>query len=292
MNIKDLFNKKKAVISFEIFPPKLTSPIEKIYETLHSLRGLMPDYISITYGAGGTVKSNRTVELASLVKNKYDIEPLAHLTSIHANKKDIHDILNELKEKNIKNILALRGDVKEGYPLSKDFQYASDLIEFISEIGGFNISAACYPEGHFESANLDKDLDKLKIKVDKGVTHLNSQLFFDNDDFYNFLEKTRKKGIKVPIQAGIMPIIKKKQIERMVSLSGVKLPTKFTKLIAKYGNNDDAMRAAGVAYATEQIIDLLANDVQGIHLYIMNNASLAKDITKNISSVLEGINRE
>ncbi|MDI9487634.1 MAG: methylenetetrahydrofolate reductase [NAD(P)H] [Bacillota bacterium] len=292
MNIKDLFVKKKAVVSFEIFPPKATSPIEKIYDTLEALRGLMPDYISITYGAGGSVISNRTVELASLVKNKYKIEPLAHLTAIHSSKEDILHLLNELKEKNINNILALRGDIKEGHPVSKDFRYASDLVKFILQNGNFNISGACYPEGHFESANLDKDLDFLKKKVDSGVTHLNTQLFFDNQDFYCFLEKARKKGINVPIQAGIMPIVKKKQIENIVFLSGVKLPSKFSKLIAKYGHDDEMMRAAGVEYATEQIIDLLKNNVQGIHLYIMNNAQLAKDIIKNISHLLEGINRE
>jgi methylenetetrahydrofolate reductase (NADPH) len=292
MRINHLFKEKKAVLSFEIFPPKITSPIETIYGTLEALSGLSPDYISITYGAGGASSNNRTLELASLVKNKYGIESLAHLTAIHSDKAGVLAFLEKMHQQGLENILALRGDKREGFEVSKDFRYASDLVQFIKQNGTFSISGACYSEGHFESASLDEDLQNLKIKVDSGVTHLNSQLFFDNDSFYKFIEKARRIGINVPIQAGIMPIINKRQIERTVSLSGGAFPTKFSKLIARYGDNDEAMRAAGIAYATEQIIDLLANDAEGIHLYIMNNATVARQITDNIAGVLKGTNGE
>lgn len=290
MNIDRLFKEKKAVFSFEIFPPKLTSPIETVYGTLDALSGLRPDYISITYGAGGAARNNRTLELASLVKNKYGIESLAHLTAIHSDKKGVLEFLAGMKHNGLENILALRGDKRDDLELSKDFRYASDLVRFIKQNGDFHISGACYPDGHFESPSLENDLQNLKIKVESGVTHLNTQLFFDNESFYKFIEKVRRLGINIPIQAGIMPIISKRQIERTVSLTGGSLPAKFSKLVARYGDNDEAMRAAGIAYATDQIINLLTNDVEGIHLYIMNNAGVARQITDNVSDILKGIN--
>lgn len=290
MNIDRFFKEKKAVFSFEIFPPKQTAPIETIYGTLEALSGLRPDYISITYGAGGALRNNRTLELASLVKNKYGIESLAHLTAIHSDKQGVLEFLTSMKDSGLENILALRGDKREDLELSKDFKYASDLVHFIKQNGDFHISGACYPDGHFESPGVDDDIQNLKIKVDSGVTHLNTQLFFDNDSFYRFIDKVRRLGITIPIQAGIMPIISKRQIERTVSLTGGSLPAKFSKLVARYGDNDEAMRAAGIAYATEQIIDLLTNDVEGIHLYIMNNAAVAHKITDNVSDILKGIN--
>lgn len=287
MLINDLFRQNKPVYSFEIFPPKPTSPVETIYGTLEALSGLRPDYISITYGAGGSDSSSRTIELANLLKNKYNIPSLAHITAIHSTKEDITNFLNQMKKNNLNNLLALRGDKREGFAESKDFRYASDLVEFIKQSGDFHISGACYPEGHFESENLDKDIANLKKKVDKGISHLNTQLFFDNDDFYKFMDKIRKEGIDVPVQAGIMPIINNRQIQRIISLSGVQLPAKFSKLVARYGDNDQTMRAAGIAYATAQITELLASGVDGIHLYIMNNASLAREITNNISSLIK-----
>lgn len=292
MKIIKKFIEKKVLLSYEIFPPKITSPIETIYDTLKELQNISPDYISITYGAGGSEKNNRTIELANIVKNELKIEPLAHLTCIHSNKQNIDRILQELQKNNIKNILALRGDRREGFEISKDFVFASDLIRYIRDNYDFDITGACYPEGHFECDSIEKDLENLKIKVDAGVSHLNSQLFFDNNDFYEFVNKARQKGINVPIQAGIMPITSKKQIEKMVSLGGIKLPSKLSKLVACYGDNKEAMRDAGIAYATDQIINLLTNDVQGIHLYIMNNAYIAKQITSNIISIINGINNE
>lgn len=287
MLISDFFKHKKPVYSFEIFPPKSTSGIETIYETLEALSGLKPDYISITYGAGGSDQNNSTIELANVVKNNYNIPALSHLTAIHSNKIGVKSFLKSMEQNNLKNILALRGDKREDLAISKDFRYASDLVEFIKQNGDFHISGACYPEGHFESDSLQSDINNLKKKVDKGISHLNTQLFFANADFYKFINLVRQQNINIPIQAGIMPIVNKRQIERIISLSGVKVPTKFSKLIARYGDNDEAMRAAGIAYATSQIADLLANGVDGIHLYIMNNAKLAREITNNISSLIK-----
>lgn len=287
MSITDIFKKKQTVYSFEIFPPKPSSPIEVIYGTIESLCGLNPDYISITYGAGGSDQNSRTIDLANLVRTNYSIPSLAHLTAIHSSKSSILNFLNDMKKHNLSNILALRGDRRNDLPISKDFSYASDLVQFIKKNGNFHVSGACYPEGHFESATLDADIENLKKKVDMGITHLNTQMFFDNADFYNFLNKVKQKNINVPIQAGIMPIINKRQIQRIISLSGVKMPSSFSKLVARYGDSDEAMYSAGISYATAQITDLLANDVDGIHLYVMNNPNLAQQITKNIAPLLK-----
>lgn len=287
MFIKDLFKEGKTVYSFELFPPKEDSPLDTIYDALDKLKGLQPDYISITYGTKGFNSDNGTIKLARLVKEKYGITPLAHLTAIHNNKDAVLDYMNNLKLYGIENVLALRGDIREDLPISDDFKYASDLADFIKQNGDFGISGACYPEGHFESANIDEDIKSLKIKIDKGVSHLNSQLFFDNEDFYRFYEKLDKANISVPVQAGIMPLFRKRQIERMVSLAGIKIPAKISRMYAKFGGNEKALTDAGIAYATEQIIDLVSYGVKGIHLYIMNNADIAIRITENIASVLE-----
>jgi methylenetetrahydrofolate reductase (NADPH) len=287
MFIKDFFNKGKTVYSFELFPPKDDLPENCLYDTIAILKDLNPDYISITYGTKGINNDGATIRLARIVKEKYGITPLAHLTAIHNTKEDALNFLNELKACGIDNVLALRGDIRPNIPVSKDFKYASDLVRFIKENGNFGISAACYPEGHFESGSVDNDIKNLKIKVEAGAHHLNSQLFFDNEDFYKFSDKILKAGINVPVQAGIMPVVKKRQIERIISLTGVKIPPKFSRLFAKYSDNEKALFDAGIAYATEQIIDLLSFGVKGIHLYIMNNAEVASKITNNIASVLD-----
>ena len=286
MFIKDLFNNKKFVYSFELFPPKPDSPVETIYNALSELKKIKPDYISITYGTQGKIINNATINLARLVKEKYNIEPLAHLTAIHSDKNNILEFINQLKKYNINNILALRGDFRPDLPLSKDFKFASDLANFIKENGNFGISGACYPEGHFESKNLDDDIKNLKIKIDAGISHLNTQLFFDNEDFYNFMDKSAKYGINVPIQAGIMPLVKKRQVERIIGLTGVKIPKKISRTFAKFQNNEKALFDAGIAYATEQIFDLISYGVKGVHLYIMNNATVAQKITNNIISAI------
>lgn len=287
MFIRDLFEQKKVVYSFELFPPKPTSPIDTLYRALDELKELSPDYISITYGTGAGMGEG-TLNLCRLIKQKYGIEPLSHLTCIHSDKQSILEYLKELEKSGIENILALRGDIKPGLPLSEDFKYASELIEFIRRHGNFGISAACYPEGHFEAPDIVTDIKNLKKKVDAGAQHLNTQLFFVNEDFYRFMDMVRLAGIEVPIQAGVMPLVKRKQIERIIGLTGVKIPAKISRMLAKFGDNDVALFDAGIAYATEQIIDLLSYGVRGIHLYIMNNAAVAKRITQNISSIIRG----
>ncbi len=281
MKIVELF-KRKTVLSFEVFPPKRTSPIETIYDTLDELKALNPDFISVTYGAGGCENSKTTLSIASTIKNGYGVESVAHLPCINLSKEDVLQLLMELKKNNIENILALRGDINPEIPPRKDFLHASDLVAFIKNHGDFNIIGACYPEGHCESGGLINDIRNLKIKVDAGTDQLISQLFFNNDYFYAFRERACLAGINVPVEAGIMPVINKKQIERMVSLCGVELPRKFVKMMEKYENNPVAMRDAGIAYAIDQIVDLIAQGVDGIHLYTMNNPYIAKKIHEAI----------
>lgn len=291
IKINEIFKQKKAVISFEVFPPKPNGDINKIYNTLEKLKHLNPDYISVTYGAGGSFVENKTVELASKIKREYNIESVAHLTCIKSKSEDIDNILKQFKNNNIENILALRGDnIKNS--TNGDFSYASDLVHYIKKYNNFNIAAACYPEGHPSCSNLDEDIKNLKIKVDCGVDNLVSQLFFDNNIFYNFLDKARYNNINVPIQAGIMPVVNKKQIERIISLCGATFPKKFMKIVEKYEYNSIALRDAGIAYTVEQIIDLLSSGVEGVHIYTMNNQEVAKKVMENISSVVDCINEK
>lgn len=287
MKIPSIFKQNRTSFSFEVFPPKKTSPINTIYNTLDELKGLNPDFISVTYGAGGNVADTSTCDIASDIKKIYNIEPLAHLTCVNSTKEEIKINLDRLKNCGIENIMALRGDINPNVEPKKDFKYASELVSFIRENGDFSISGACYPEGHVESKSLDEDMKNLRKKVDMGVTHLISQLFFDNDFFYAFLDRARKAGINVPIEAGIMPVVNKKQIERMVTLCGASLPSKFAKMMQRYEQHEDALRDAGIAYAVEQIVDLLSHGVDGIHLYTMNNAYIAKRINSSISSLIK-----
>jgi len=288
VNIADLF-KKKTVFSFEVFPPKKESGVETIYKTLEELKQLNPDFISVTYGAGGVGVANATtVDLCSKIKNEYGIETIAHLTCLYNTKEDIDRILEELKEKGIDNILALRGDVNPNFELKHDFRYASELTEYImSKNMGFNVSGGCYPEVHQEAESMIADIKNLKKKIDAGADHLISQLFFDNNAFYDFIEKVRIAGIDVPIEAGIMPVTNKKQIERMVSMCGASIPAKLSKVLQRFGDNPEAMRDAGISYAIDQIIDLVANGVEGIHIYTMNDPYIAGKITKNVESIIK-----
>lgn len=287
MYLKDIFaNKKQPVLSFEIFPPKKDSPLETIYTTIDHLKNLQPDFISVTYGAGGSNK-DRTVEIASLIKHKYGIEALAHLTCISSTKEEIEKILTTLKNNNLENILALRGDLPQDknfkFPTPLHYHYAKDLIRQIKQKNYFNISAACYPEGHIECNDMDKDIAYLQEKVEAGVDLLITQLFFNNEHLYEFMDKIRKARINVPITAGIMPLLNKKQIERCLALSRATLPPKFTRILEKHGNNAEVLQEAGIAYATEQIIDLLAWGIDGIHIYTMNRPETAQRIVENIS---------
>ncbi|MCI7692275.1 MAG: methylenetetrahydrofolate reductase [NAD(P)H] [Oscillospiraceae bacterium] len=286
MKIAELFKPDKTVFSFEIFPPKKDGSIDTIYSTLDGLSDLHPDFISVTYGAGGSEANVITSEIAGLIKRKYNTESIAHLTCVNSSKEDIDFQLEQFKKQGIENVLALRGDINPDIPPKKDFAHASDLISYMKERSDLGFSGACYPEGHVECESLDKDIENLKIKVDAGATHLISQLFFDNSSFYKFIEKARAAGIKVPIEAGIMPCVNAKQIQRMVGMCGASLPSKFTKMISRYENNPEAMRSAGIAYAVDQIIDLCANGVDGIHLYTMNNPVIARKIAESVSSVI------
>ena len=287
MKLKELFNEKKTVFSFEIFPPKRNDPVDTVFKTLDALKDLEPDFISVTYGAGGSLKDHITAAIASAIKNHYGLEAAAHLTCVNSTREDVDEALRQLYVLGVENILALRGDPVEGQEPCKDFLHASDMVQYIKASGmDFGISGACYPEGHPASASLDEDIANLKIKVDAGAEHLVSQLFFDNEIFYRFLDKTQAAGINVPIEAGIMPVINKKQIERMVSLCGASLPAKFTRMMSRYGEDKEAMRDAGIAYAIDQIVDLAAHGVDGIHLYTMNNPLVARRITEGVRTLL------
>lgn len=286
MKISEMFGKGKTILSFEVFPPKKTTPVDTIYETLDGLKDLNPAFISVTYGAGGNSADRTTCEIAAAIKHKYGIESAAHLTCVNNSREDILKILGDFKECGVENILALRGDINPNVPPKDDFKYASELITFIKEHGSFGISGACYPEGHLDSENMVEDILNLKKKVDAGAEHLMSQLFFDNSCFYNFLEKARIAGVNVPIEAGIMPVTNKKSIERMVSMCGASLPPKFAKMMQRYENNPEALRDAGIAYAIDQIVDLISNGVDGIHLYTMNNPYVAGKISNAVSSLL------
>lgn len=290
MNIRKLFDQKNLVFSFEIFPPKQESNIDTVYDTLEQLKDLSPDFISVTYGAGGSLQKNMTCEISSIVKNKYNIEPVAHLTCIGSTKKQVDLILDNLSKNGIQNVLALRGDIPKDNNVINEFKYSTDLIEHIKNRNDFNIVGACYPEIHPDSKSLEFDLINLKKKQDSGATHLISQLFFDNQFFYNFLEQKDKYGITIPVQAGIMPVVNKNQIDRILSLCNAKFPDKFVRIIDKYEHNKEALRDAGIAYATEQIVDLVSSGTRGIHLYTMNNPYIAKKITSNIKSIINSVN--
>ena len=286
MQISRIFEQKKTVLSLEVFPPKKTSSIDTIYTTLDDLKELRPDFISVTYGAGGNAGDTTTCEIASAIRNQYGIEPLAHLTCVNYTRNEMEKILDTLKINGIENILALRGDINPDIPPKEEFHYASELVSFIRERGDFHVSGACYPEGHISSESLVADVLNLKKKVDAGAEHLISQLFFDNSHFYSFLERARIAGIEVPIEAGIMPVVNKAQIERMVTLCGASLPAKFTKMMQRFEHSPEAMRDAGIAYAVDQIVDLISQGVDGIHLYTMNNSYIAKRIYGSISGLI------
>jgi len=293
MNIAELYKNKKCVYSMEVFPPKKAGSVEAVYNTLYGLRGLPIDYISVTYGAGGSrVQKEKTSEIASLIKKEYGIEPLSHLTCVGSTVEDIKETLGNLKKIGVYNILALRGDMPtEGEP-AMAFPHASDLAAFIREYDpSFNVAGACYPECHVDAASLDEDIENLKKKVDAGVTHLTTQLFFDNEIFYAFRDKVEKAGINIPISAGIMPIVKKTQIERTVAMCGASIPTKFARIISKYSESPEALNQAGLSYTVDQITDLVANDVRGVHLYTMNNVETAKYVTNATESLFKSVNR-
>ena len=287
MYIKDIFKKKNPVLSFEVFPPKKESRIDTVTAAIAEMAKLPIDYMSVTYGAGGST-SKKTADIASYMQDKLDVTALAHLTCISSTKDTINEALNVLKSRGIKNILALRGDIPNDpdFVPPNDYKYASELIQEIKAFGGFSIGGACYPECHPDCSSLEQDIENLKIKADAGVDFLVTQMFFDNDAFYDFRNKAVQKGVDLPIDAGIMPLTNINQIKRMCVLSGgASMPAKFTRMIAKYENNPEALKQAGIAYAVDQIIDLISNDTSGIHLYTMNKPDVAKKIVSVISSL-------
>ena len=286
MKLCELFGKGKTVFSCEVFPPKKTSPVDSIYKTLDGLKDIRPDFISVTFGAGGSSAVNQTThEIAAIVQNQYGIPSMAHLTCVGAGREEVDRILAQLKADGVDNVLALRGDVNPDYPPRTDFTHANELIAYIRERSDIGVSAACYPEGHPESPDPVSDIRYLREKVDAGAQHLVSQLFFDNEDFYRFLERCRIAGISVPIEAGIMPVLSAASIQRMVSLCGASMPRKLTRLLARYGDHPQALREAGVAYAIDQISDLIAAGVDGIHLYTMNNPGVSRQIADQLTSI-------
>lgn len=279
--IKSSFNTKKPLLSFEVFPPKKEEDFANAYAVLDALSGLRPDFISVTYGAGGS-KSKKTVEIASYIQNKLHIPALAHMTCVGSRKEDIDAVTAQLKEAGVSHVLALRGDrpsyMSDEQYNSRDFAHAGDLISYLRSSSGLHIAGACYPEKHYEAPTLEEDLLHLKEKCSAGAEFLITQLFFDNDSFYRFRDAAEKDGITTPICAGIMPITSAKQLGTTVSLSGSSVPKKLADLIATYGEDPAQMRQAGIEYAVQQILDLKAHGADGIHIYTMNKPKVAAEI--------------
>lgn len=286
MKISEIHKQKKNVLSFEIFPPKKDEELKNIDETLGILSELKPDFISVTFGAGGSTNNNRTIELAKKIRDEYKIEPVVHLTCLCYDKKEIDEFSKVLTSEGIHNVLALRGDRNPNVQEKDDFKHASELITYLKDKGDFCVAGACYPECHPESLNRVDEIRNLKKKVDAGAEVLLSQLFFENEYFYRFVDDCRIGGIDVPVTPGIMPVINAAQIKRMVTLCGASLPPKFERIINKYADNKQALFDAGMSYALSQIIDLLANDVDGIHLYTMNNPVVARRICEGIRNII------
>lgn len=285
MKVSELLNTDQVTISVELFPPKKGSQLENYKVIVGQMAELKPSYISCTYGAtGGT--SDYTVEIADTI-NSYGIPAIAHLTCASSTKEKVQSVIKELKERNIENILALRGDIPENadFPLPDQYHHAIELIGEIKEIGDFCIGGACYPEGHPEADTMEEDLQHLKEKVDAGCDYLTTQMFFDNNVYYRFLYKALAKGINVPVVPGIMPVTNAAQVKRTISLTGNLVPAKFLSIVDRFGNDPEAMKQAGIAYATEQIIDLIANGVNHIHIYSMNKPDVAGAIMDNLSKI-------
>jgi len=293
MKIIDILNTGKVTVSCELFPPKYGSGLAGAKEIVRRTAALSPAFISITYGAGGGT-SEHTISLADESQKTYGITALAHLTCISSDKETIREMLARLSSLKIENILALRGDITEGsHPQDACFFHACDLMKEIrdfinpSDSGNFCIGGACYPEGHPEAASIQKDIENLKIKVDSGCQFFTTQMFFDNNILYNFMYHMLSNKIEAPVIAGIMPVIDGKQIARICKISGTALPSRFRAIVEKFSANPAAMRQAGIAYATEQIIDLIANDVNHIHIYTMNKPDIAGEIISNLSEILK-----
>ena len=287
MRIDKILSDDKLHISFEVFPQKYGQPMEPIIDTVEEISKLHPAFCSVTYGANGGASEN-TVKVASHIKNELNTPVLAHLTCVGSGKHDIDEKLVQLKDNNIQNILALRGDItdKEKFAKKEDLLYASELIEYIKLNYDFCVGAACYPEVHPESKNQNEDINYLKLKQDMGADFLTTQMFFDNSIFYNFMYKLRSAGVSIPVVAGIMPVTNVVQLKKIKELSNANIPSKFLSIADKFQYDKDSMRQAGIIYACNQIINLISNGVNNIHIYTMNNAGVAKQIMQNISHIV------
>ncbi|MFR5876661.1 MAG: methylenetetrahydrofolate reductase [NAD(P)H] [Eubacterium sp.] len=287
MKISEILKNNKVTISFEVFPPKQWDKLENTKNTVREMSKAAPSFMSVTYGAAGT-RSGFTQEIANEIKNN-GVTPLSHLTCLTSTKDKIHEVVSELQSNGIENILALRGDIPEGFEFP-DKQYFNHAYQLVNEIKEMNpeicIGGACYPEMHPESKNRVEDIEYLKQKVDCGIEFLTTQMFFDNDKFLNFYEMCKIKGINVPVIAGIMPITNANQIRRSIELSNSSVPKKFYKIMDRFGEDPKSMKQAGIIYATEQIIDLMANGINNIHIYTMNKPDVAVSIMKGLSNII------
>jgi len=288
MRVIDIITGEKPSLSFEVFPPKTSDNFESIRVATENIAGLNPSYMSVTYGAGGGT-SRFTVDIAANIQQKYGVAALAHLSCISSTHQGVREQMDAIRAAGIENVLALRGDLpSDAAPGAHwDYRYSTELIRELVDYGGFCIGAACYPEGHPESPHQKEDVLHLKEKVDAGCQFLVTQMFFDNNLLYNFLYKIREAGITVPVVAGIMPVTNARQIGRIVALSGCALPQRFRYIVDRFGSDDAAMRQAGIAYATEQIVDLYANGINAVHVYSMNNAAVAAKIQENLSDIIK-----
>ncbi len=288
MKIRDILKEDRITLSMEVFPPKKATAMEKVNESVREIARLKPDFMSVTYGAGGGT-SKYTVQIAKDIKEAHGVNAVAHLTCVSSTRETVEKQLHFMKDAGIENVLALRGDIPDEteFPLPNQFHYAAELVKKIKEIAPeMCIGGACYPEGHPEAASKAEDIKHIKEKVDAGCEFLTTQMFFDNSIFFNYLYRMREAGISVPIIAGIMPITKKVQIERSIQLSGCCVPARFKAIVDWFGDEPAKMKQAGIAYATDQIIDLLANGVKHIHIYTMNDPEVAAGIQKNLSEIL------
>ena len=290
MKVIDILNNGKMTISFEVFPPKKETSLENVKEATEKIAQLSPAFMSVTYGAGGGT-SKFTLDIAKNIKEKYDVPMLAHLTCVSSSHEDVKTHIDDLKKAGIENVMALRGDLTpelEATDRSKwSYKHAIELVRELKESGGdFCIGAACYPEVHPESDNQKDDIKFLKEKVDAGVDFLTTQMIFDNSLFLGFMYKLRESGINVPVLPGIMPITNANQVARAIKLSGAYMPQRFRSLVDMFGEDPAAMTQAGIAYATDQIIDLYANGITNVHIYSMNKPEVAKGIIDNLSNIL------
>ncbi|WP_300766618.1 methylenetetrahydrofolate reductase [uncultured Bifidobacterium sp.] len=272
--------------SLEVFPPRRTGPVTTIYDTLDGLEGLSPDFISVTYGHGSQADRSATARIAATVAGEYHIPVVAHLTSLYADESSVEETLRAFDRAGVKSVLALRGDPVDGLEPTGVFPHASDLAAYIHGLRpDMILMGACYPECHADCASLEEDVSNLAIKVESGVSRLITQLFYDNDDFYHFMDVCRAHGIDVPVHAGIMPIISEKSVRGMARRGGSHIPARVEALLRKWGDDPDSLRSAGIVYASEQIADLVANGVDGVHLYTMNRPATTRRIWRNVSSL-------